>query len=447
MSLDTDEIRDLREGKLTIDALHMELRRFGTSDVVYSGPGQIRQTAEGTIDYVLFDAQTSAEPDFIKLPLPGSWVPPESRFSLYARDWKKREWNATYVDTNTLRVRGEPGVVCSGEIPEITLSFEPSRTTGEFISLFVPDANPIPFNLITRIETDSGGRKSYQFQYNVWEIEGPDYNVRIVQRDNGLEVEARRDGGVFPQFFDSRLLEALWFVLARPIDWEIRKRSNTEMSALTIRRRPLPVPSPRLGAPLEFKNVIEAAGPCGDLLLKYLDYISDFKEARFHPTSVNIRQTLLASATNIETEALALGIAVESVIRREFKDLDKPEDTVLTAVDAALVYWENWVGAPDIGERVRTAIHRLKDPNPRESMNKLVASGILSDQHRDAWNKVRHTTAHGMSFNAPFRQIVGWCNHTYAALIRLIFSRIGYRGPYTDRAEGWPSVQFPGGSE
>jgi hypothetical protein len=78
-------------------------------------------------------------------------------------------------------------------------------------------------------------------------------------------------------------------------------------------------------------------------------------------------------------------------------------------------------------------------------MNKLVDLGVLADKHRDAWNKIRHKTAHGMDFDTDFRQVIYWCNLTHAALIRLVFSRIGYSGPYTDRAtEGWPTVQFPG---
>jgi hypothetical protein len=444
MSLTHDELLDLRTGRLEVDALHMKLRHRGTDAVAYEGPGQIRLTQDGTLEYVLFDSGAGDGFGWDSLPVPGSWVASDSLLDLSVQDWRGRNWSAQRTRPDTSHVDGKPGVVCRGELREITLTSDGSGPAGEFISLFARFEGDIPYNLITRIETDAGGRKSYSFKYNVWEVDGANYTVRVTQADDGLEIEASRPAGVFPAHFDTRLLEGLWFVLAKPIEWYYRIRVNQETHSLTIRRQPPPPPSPRLRPPLEFRLDSDAAEPCGRMLLRYLEYVEPYLEPRFHPMSVNVRQTLLASATNIETEALALGIAVESLIRREYKQYGKPGVAFISVLGAAMEFWDKWTGPSDVKERIRRAIENMRGTNPREAMNKLVDLGILSPEHRSSWNKLRHTTAHGLDFEADFRQVVNWCDSTHAALLRLIFVRIGYTGPYTDRsATGWPTIMYP----
>jgi hypothetical protein len=146
----------------------------------------------------------------------------------------------------------------------------------------------------------------------------------------------------------------------------------------------------------------------------------------------------------VETEALALGVAVESLVRREFKNLGIPDLTFVEAIESALEHIDSWVGPEDVKERVRNSISGMRGTNPRAALKKLVDVGVLRKDHLSAWNKIRHPTAHGNEFHMPFREIVRQCDLTYSALTRLIFAVIGYQGPYTDYSvEGWPTVEYP----
>jgi hypothetical protein len=419
----------------------MELKNAASGTAQYSGPGQIRQTVEGTLGYTLYDTQAEEGFAWGNLPRPGSWIEDSDLFDLELRDWQGRLWRANRTRSYTSNVIGEKGVVCRGDLREIVLTSESYRSSGESIWLFFPVAMEIPYNRMTSVEQNAAGRRSFRLDPNIWLIDSGEFRLRITKAEDGVEVEATRSDGRFPEHFDTRLTEALWFVFARPIEWQICIRTDVDNEILTLRRRPQPPVEPRLYPPREFDDP-DAAADAGDMLLKYLQYIGDFNEPRFHPTSVNVRQTLLASATNIETEALALGVAFESFVRREFKQLGVPENAVIRGIDAALDFWESWTGDSSLKERIKGAVSGIKGSNPRESINKLVNQGVLAEEHRDAWNKLRHTTAHGMDFTADFRKIVHWCNLAHMGFLRLIFSRIEYTGVYTDRTvEGWPTVE------
>ncbi|HEX6909852.1 MAG TPA: hypothetical protein VF142_05645, partial [Longimicrobium sp.] len=341
-------------------------------------------------------------------------------------------------------MQGSRGVVCHGRVDEITLEVTSYIKNGEFLSLYLPGDVDLPTNLAMEVASDSGGSRSFRTVRNVWKVDGPEYSIRILRVDDGLEIEATRQEGAFPRHFDLRLLESLWFVLARPVDWQIRRHITAEADRLTIVPRLRPLESPRLNPPLFFRRNGRFSAALGEMLIKYLDYITPYLEPRYHPTSVNVRQTLLASATNIQTEALALGIGVESFIRREYERLGSPDEETLDGLAAALSYMEQWNGSEKLRERLCNAVSGMKGSNPRTAMNKLLQSGVLTEEQHKAWTKLRNTTAHGMDLIDDPVQVVQWCDHTHLMLLRLIFSRIGYKGPYTDYATvGWGETQYP----
>ncbi len=444
MSLSPDEFVALRAGTLQIDALDIELRRSESGTLVYSGPGQFTMTEEGDLKYVLFDPNANGEVDWATLPLSGSWISPDSFFDLSATDWRGRRWTASQILVDTSGTRGKPGVVCRGELWELTLTSKTYMAAGESISLFAPYNGDIPLHLVTAPTVGIRGSKLYRMMDNVWEVVGPEYVVRITQAEDGLQIDATRASGTFAEHFDMRLMESIWFLLASPLDWHYRIRVNTKDHSLTIRRRPDPLASTRLRPPLEFTRRLTAEEPCGRMLQKYLEYVGEYPAPYYHPTSISVRRMLLASAISIETGALVLSIAVESFIRREYSELGTPDNWLIAALEPALEFWQQWTGPSDLKQRIQNAIKGMKGSNPREAMNKLVNAGVLDPEHRTVWNKLRHTSAHGLELGADFRQLAKLCDITHAALLRLIFSRIGYGGPYTDRTTpGWPDIHYP----
>ena len=55
MPLSLDEKEQVRENRLHLDLLEMTLVRRGDQDDVYRGPGFIRQSEDGKIEYRIYD--------------------------------------------------------------------------------------------------------------------------------------------------------------------------------------------------------------------------------------------------------------------------------------------------------------------------------------------------------------------------------------------------------
>jgi hypothetical protein len=186
----------------------------------------------------------------------------------------------------------------------------------------------------------------------------------------------------------------------------------------------------------------------GEMFSRYVDYVLPGLDDTYHPTSVNILSVLRASAITIESLALALAIAIESVVRREFADLGRPIPDALGVFDSAIEYVSNWPGDASMKGRITQAISTWKGPSAREALKHLADQGVISHQQLRAWNAVRHPMVHGQVTNRPVEELLLPCDLQHMALLRLLFKVLGYDGPYTDRSiDGWPQVQFGNDSQ
>ncbi len=179
------------------------------------------------------------------------------------------------------------------------------------------------------------------------------------------------------------------------------------------------------------------------MLTRYLEHILPYAKYRYHPLSVAVYRNLRASALSLDSEALWIPVSIETVLEQCFQSLGHPDQAFLNNLDEATKHIEKWTGEPAIKQRIVNAIKQWRRQNKREALNQLVLKGVVTEQQRTAWNRIRHRMAHGQQISDLLEELSGLCDLTYMALLRLLFEVIGYSGPYTDRsAEGWPTVEY-----
>jgi hypothetical protein len=198
---------------------------------------------------------------------------------------------------------------------------------------------------------------------------------------------------------------------------------------------------PRLDPPIHFSPHDDE--DAAQLFQRYLDYVLTYNEPRYHPTSVNVLQVLRASAQSIEAEALALGVAIESVLNREYAWCGQPSDAEQREVDELLQLVAESGLSDQIKARALGALGRFKSASAEGRLRLLEQQGHLRTEWVDAWRRIRHATAHGREIETPFEETIRLCNRAYMLFTRLIFSRIGFTGRCEERRMGeWRIVPF-----
>ena len=176
----------------------------------------------------------------------------------------------------------------------------------------------------------------------------------------------------------------------------------------------------------------DASGLTADVFSCYLNHILPFDRPRYHPLSVAYGQVLLASTLNVEAEALALGPAVEMVLKHAFADLMQEPAPVCRDIDVALKTVEAALAGSKLLKRIAGAISRLRTRSVESALRRLEENGMIQEGHVTSWRVVRHSTAHGAEIGSTFRELIEHCDRAYQLLVILLLATIGYGGWYTN---------------
>jgi hypothetical protein len=442
MPLSSDEREQVRENRFHLDLLEMVLTRRGDPKNVYRGSGFIRQTAEGKVEYRIYDSGRPHSFEMFGLSV-GALIPDEKFYDLEAHDLLGRTWRASRTLPGVDSAVGFDGCICKGTVWKITCTEAVSESSSkDWLWMYLPGEFKLPTNAGTRVIRESPENSSYSFDLNLWKIESDRFEVLLTKVENGLEVEAAPTERSFPEYFDMRLEESLWFTLASPAKWNLLEEIKGDERRFTVRSlRDGPLRA-RLRPPFEPGHG-QPAIHLGEMFSRYLEHILPYTEHRYHPLSVAIYRNLRASALSLDSEALWIPVSIETVVEQCFQHLGYPEQALLNNLDEAIKYVEKWKGEPAIKQRIINAIKLWRGQNTRQALNQLVKKDVISEQQLAAWNRIRHRMAHGQQLTDLLDELSGLCDLTYMALLRLLFEVIGYSGPYTDRsAVGWPTIEY-----
>lgn len=450
--LSEQEKRDLQQGTFEIDCPAMILRRQASTDErVFSGPGFIKQTSDRSLYFKLypgdeFDALVSELEEFFSGKL-GELIPESEFFSLFATDLHGQRWTSSRVSPPGIE-HGE-GTVVTGYLDEIVSSADrvsesPRRA---YLALRVFDDVKIPLNTVTETTTSVGGKKLKSRRLNAWNFVSCGNTFHLTQESGLLKIEVTSDDDSFPDHLEKRVIEALQFVLARPLWWTVMQKWSDGVEEVRIRRQHAVVSNPRLQPPIKFHEYGgDVTHHVRKLFDNYLQYIISHPRDKWHPLSARLHSVCEASGGSLDAEGLTLGVSVEGVLRSEFSELGRPSEDTKKALQQFGKYLKAWDGDETVKRRIQGTVGAMYRPRAKDRMLALIECGAMTDEQLKAWEDLRHSSAHAERPDSkPLQEFIQLCRMVTVLLYHLVFQAIGYEGMYTDySADGWPLKEYSG---
>jgi len=461
MSFDRETLTRLLFGGGDIDCPEMELERpFHEQPKVFKGPGYIKRDDNGGIVFKIYPVDRSTDSysgnEWHSTTKAGQIIERKSYYQLKAKDYRGQTWNADFILPGFSI--GGSSVIVHGDIRELraskTQDFSPVRS---YLRMLFLDAIEIPCNAFTETRTiragdDSGFPGSGSLDLAKFSSCG--LNFLLHSKAEALTVEVD-SGAPMPPHLETRILEALQFVLAKTLHCRVSERMAgpdctirvTQESATSVGTRTMPPLHPR---------TLEACGrptPAWEMFDKYLRFVLSYDKPDWHPCSIHIHRAREASVNAIDARALGITVAVEGLVNLAYPRLGRLTAAYKAAVKELRGYATKWPGFPDggVGSSLRARlpglVGQLNDVGAGKRLELLAEMGLVEGRLVRAWKKLRHPAAHAETPDPGKRQELA--DHVHAAgvlLNQLVFGAIGYEGPYSDYStHDFPVRNYPPG--
>jgi hypothetical protein len=143
--------------------------------------------------------------------------------------------------------------------------------------------------------------------------------------------------------------------------------------------------------------------------------------------------------------ALGLGVSIEGILNDEFSTIGQPSQALLDDLERAQDLIRKSSLPQQVKNRIAGSISSMAQSRPGDKFPALIASKQVVKKHVDAWKKIRNKSAHAdVSNSIPLQQFIDLCQMNVVLFYHLIFSAIGYKGPYRDYGTpGWPLKDYP----
>lgn len=411
-----DEFNTFAKRRFVIDCPQITLTQ-NTKDNPkrFEGSGSIYQDEDGRLRLKLFsqerfDLKKQVEEWNRKLGQePGRIVPSTEYFTLSAKQLGGAEWASPQVFPDTsndeahLIVTGEPWLITN-------TSAYPTTKSGSRLRIRILGQVPYPANAAT-MHTITLGTQSERkhHSYNVAEFNAEDLQLSL-HSDRDWTILDVQSKGAMPTLLETRIIEALSFVLARRVAWACSEITTSVGTTTTLRSLPDYSPDTRILPPLTLKGVPNPAPYVWDMFACYLKTALEDDSSPAHPLSKQVFSVLNSGQAPIEAEALTLGVAVEGALKIAF---------------------------PDKKNRTKGWAHKKLDA--------LASKGVVSKEAVKFWKKRRDDSAHGNHIDLDDTEkldiLLTECRNCLALFYKIVFGAIGYTGAYTDYSQDrWPTI-------
>jgi hypothetical protein len=442
-------VKDLRRGTFHIDCNKIELTRESDGKC-HIGPGYIRQRRERDFEVKLYAAGGYEFREFFESlgkHTAGVLVGAAHHFTLNATDNLGRVWKAErIINPQQEGGAGKDGHVVTANCFQVSLT-EPrhSLETGNWTELRSFKEVEFPYNLRTEETVRVGNiRFTETSRSNAAKFVSNGFEFGFENND-GLQVLAAAADLPLPPMFDDRVTEAITFVLGAIPQWASLTRSQGGETITRFRWREERPESRGAIPPFRFYPH-DPTNSVWNMFDLYLSLTLKDQGYHVHPLSQCVNSVMQARGSSVQGQALAVAVAVESLLERFYKEIGIPDATTTAKVDDLMAHLRRWGVDADISNRALGSLGGLKRARSDDRLRQLVARGAVGETERLAWKELRNTAAHGNwdRFDDRFQDLVDLTYRVLGLLHQLVFDLIGYIGWRTDYGtHGWPEVEYP----
>ena len=458
MPLPRTLVEDLQAGTWQIDCLDMTLtQNTKEKPQRYSGPGYLRQDLDGGIQYHIYPTSwenTEPTAHFLTGGTPGKLVEHNRYFNLKTVTLDGKNWSVerTLPQVGGTWINDGFRPIVGGECYQLeSTHVSEIPNPGYLIAMYFFCDVQLPCNSST-MTTSTPGAGGKQVSRTLDSVQYPtDFGIfRATRREGQLDVLMHSENP-FPENFDSRIVESLGLVLAKPLRWNIIVEVANGIESIHVRGRKLATKS-TFHRPVGRSPNFDEDGSVWILFGLYLKLVSQHVGANFHPVSRHLFAVLQASVGGPTATALTLGVAVEGIVKILFPEAGSPMKGMVDVVPKIHAFLESWPDLPQgelglsLNKRLPGLIAQLTNVSTKDKLYALVGCRIIDEELPKAWDKLRNKAAHGITPGSDNAQkLIDLNNQVTVLMYLLIFKGVGYEGPYEDYStQAWPTKYYRG---
>ena len=236
-------VERLRERTLSVDCVEMTLGQSSPhGSITYIGPGYLRQEADGSIIYKLYPpASTTFDPRSIAVSMgpAGQVLGSDQFYRLKARDVTGIIWQVerTLPSSENCVLDGRHFRVISGEAHELSFTRPFVERGISYLKMVFFMDEKVPRNASTEVTTkspDGSSSRSSKLDTALFRSVFGDFSIYNKPGMLVVKVVSQRQ---FPAFFETRIVEALGLVLAKPLAWNFIERCENASETVRVRGR------------------------------------------------------------------------------------------------------------------------------------------------------------------------------------------------------------------
>ncbi|MGH8093138.1 MAG: hypothetical protein ACREIF_06670 [Chthoniobacterales bacterium] len=430
---------DFAEGRLKIECSWIALTKANEKDLVIHGPGEVWQDREGVLQYKIFlgEVEYFSLYKYLARPnTPGKIIPEKDYFSLEAHPLSGPIWTSDRVLPGSRG--GVTGGFAHGPLYDLRQTrSHPNSTESAFIMCRYRGKLDFPCNKFTETVIRVGGQDRHtSHSLNAAFIDQGEYKFQILHENEHTFLSLQLPMSQLNTATPSRITEALQFVLAQQLALMVVETSSGDQFQTR-----LVSPSHGNGKLLPPLNLIH--GESSDfwrMFINYFCYIQPNPDLGWHPISRHVASAIESTAASLETQVLALSVAVEGLAAESFETLAPVSADFLAelaSVDAAIDTIEL---TDQTRSRIRGSLSAMRRPRNSDILRAFIAKSNLPKGLYASWSGLRHGAAHGAGGgDREFETILQLRGEVLSLFYSLLFATIGYSGPRSDYSvPGWP---------
>ncbi|HEY2801849.1 MAG TPA: hypothetical protein VGI85_14760 [Chthoniobacterales bacterium] len=434
---------DFAEGRFKIECGQLVLTSFD-KDLAIKGPGEIWQDEEGVLQYKIFADETALWALYkhtTKLKTPGQILPEEHYFSLEAQEFSGEIWTTDHVLPG--HRGGASGGLALGHLYDLKQKRAcPNNDNSAVVMCRFPGKLDFPRNKMTETVTTVGGQKRHSsHSLNAAFIDEGDHKFQILQEKEHTSVSLQLPLAQLDAATPSRITETLQFVLGQQLPLMVVETiaADQDETILVSRSRG----EGELLPPLNLKR-----GERTDvwrMFMNYFCYVQPNPTLGWHPISRHVASVIESTAASLETQILALSVAVEGLAAESFADLASVSPDFIKDLDRIEAEIDNMKLSDENGGRIRGSIRAMRRPRNSDIIRTFIEKHNLPIGLFDSWNRLRQAAAHGAGGGGrDFEAILKLKGEVLSLFYSLVFATIGYSGPRSDYGlPGWPIRAWP----